>query len=311
VRIGQEAVLIDIGYAGAVLGGLLSVLSPCSAVLLPGFFAYAFTSASRLTGRTMLLFAGLLTTLVPLGLAASIVGSALNRYRDQIVIALSITIMILGLIQVLGMQMGPPSSRSSGRVRDATVPVSVYLLGLGYGVAGACSGPILGSVLGVAAVRADMLYGGTLLALYAAGMTLPVFLLALVWKRLRLGSRRWLRPRAVRLGVFETTTVNIMSGTLLLIIGVLMLSTGGATALASLLTIDQQFWLEEHIRAWSQQVPDLLVIAGVLCLAAGILVFQSRRVRQRHRSGSRAGPETDRSSMQAIDQVTQKGRSNG
>lgn len=33
---------MDIGFVAAVLGGLLALLSPCSALLLPSFFAYAF-----------------------------------------------------------------------------------------------------------------------------------------------------------------------------------------------------------------------------------------------------------------------------
>ncbi|WP_009945137.1 hypothetical protein [Saccharopolyspora erythraea] len=34
--------MTEIGLVGAFLGGLLSLLSPCSALLLPSFFAYAF-----------------------------------------------------------------------------------------------------------------------------------------------------------------------------------------------------------------------------------------------------------------------------
>ncbi|BAS07616.1 biogenesis protein [Arthrobacter sp. Hiyo4] len=56
-----------IGYAGAFLGGILTLLSPCSALLLPAFFAYAFSTKTRLVARTALFYLGLLSTLVPLG----------------------------------------------------------------------------------------------------------------------------------------------------------------------------------------------------------------------------------------------------
>ncbi|HSL37639.1 MAG TPA: cytochrome c biogenesis protein CcdA, partial [Arthrobacter sp.] len=66
---------MDIGYAGAFLGGVLTLLSPCSALLLPAFFAYAFSTKSRLVARTGLFYLGLLSTLVPLGIFAGVLGS--------------------------------------------------------------------------------------------------------------------------------------------------------------------------------------------------------------------------------------------
>jgi len=51
--------MTGIGYLAAFLGGVLTLLSPCSALLLPAFFAYAFASRSRLLGRTAVFYAGL------------------------------------------------------------------------------------------------------------------------------------------------------------------------------------------------------------------------------------------------------------
>ena len=67
---------MDIGYLGAFLGGLLSLLSPCSVMLLPSFFAYAFVHPSTLVTRTGVFYLGLITTLVPLGVFAGTVGWA-------------------------------------------------------------------------------------------------------------------------------------------------------------------------------------------------------------------------------------------
>lgn len=33
-----------VGLLGALVGGVLTLLSPCSVMLLPAFFSYAFTS---------------------------------------------------------------------------------------------------------------------------------------------------------------------------------------------------------------------------------------------------------------------------
>lgn len=147
---------------------------------------------------------------------------------------------------------------------------------LGYGVAGACSGPILGSVLAVAALGSGPLYGAVLLAVYALGMALPVFALALLWDRFDRSVRRWLRPRPLRLGAVRTTSVAVISGGLFVIIGVLMLATGGTTDLAGILTTTQQLDLEERARAVSAHVPDLIVIAILAALAA-VLILRHRR----------------------------------
>lgn len=60
---------------------------------------------------------------------------------------------------------------------------SVFALGAVYGLAGFCAGPVLGGIPTVAAIGGDPWYGSTLLAAYALGMALPLFVLALLWDR--------------------------------------------------------------------------------------------------------------------------------
>lgn len=56
-----------VGLLTALLGGLLSLVSPCAALLLPSFFAYAFDRVGTLIGRTLTFLTGLLVVLVPWG----------------------------------------------------------------------------------------------------------------------------------------------------------------------------------------------------------------------------------------------------
>lgn len=44
----------EVGLLVAFGGGLLALLSPCSALLVPAFFAYSFTSRTKLMTRTAL-----------------------------------------------------------------------------------------------------------------------------------------------------------------------------------------------------------------------------------------------------------------
>ncbi len=274
--------MIDIGYAGALLGGILTLLSPCSAVLLPAFFAYAFTSGPSLLGRTGLFYAGLLTTLVPLGVAASSLGTLLTRHRAEAIVVLSAVVIVLGVLQALGVSL--PGLTTGARARasaDPTSAVSVYLLGTGYGLAGVCSGPILGSLLAVAALGSDPVYGAVLLAVYAFGMVVPVVLLAAAWDRFDLGRRSWLKPRGISFGRIHTTTTGLVSGLLFIGIGVVMLTTEGTANLGGVLTINAQYAAEVGVQSWSARIPDLLVVAVVAAGLAGLVAVAVRRRNQR------------------------------
>src|SRR5690625_6928245 len=72
---------MEIGLLGAFLGGILTLLSPCSAMLLPAFFSYAFTGPKELVARTGVFYLGLVTTLAPLGVLAGTLGAFVNEHR--------------------------------------------------------------------------------------------------------------------------------------------------------------------------------------------------------------------------------------
>lgn len=270
----------DIGYFAALLGGLLALVSPCSALLLPAFFAYSVDSASRLLARTGIFYAGLATTLVPLGAAGSYAGRLFYGHRDALVLGAGWLIITLGLAQILG--LGFASRRIaalSGRIRPTTV-FSVYALGAVYGLAGFCAGPILGSVLTVAAVSGSPAYGGLLLAVYALGMALPLFVLSLLWERFDLGRRAWLRGRPLRAGRFELHSTSMLSGLFFIGLGVLFLVYDGTTALPGLLDVDDSFAVEQWARRLGERVPDvaaLTALAGVVLLGLTVQAVRRRR----------------------------------
>ncbi|WCD87659.1 hypothetical protein KPP03845_104048 [Streptomyces xanthophaeus] len=279
-----------IGYLAALMGGLLALLSPCSALLLPAFFAYSIDSASRLLARTGIFYAGLASTLVPLGAAGSYAGRFFHSNRDDLVLAGGWLIIVLGCAQVLG--LGFASKRVaelSGRIRPTTA-LSVYALGAVYGLAGFCAGPILGSVLTVAAVSGSPVYGGLLLAVYALGMAVPLFVLALLWERFGLGRRRWLRGRAFTVGRLELHTTSLLSGLFFIILGVLFLVYDGASALPGLLDVDDSFAVEQWVRSFADAVPDWALLGLVAAGATAVGLVQWRR---RARSTEPAGPAAE------------------
>ncbi|GMA41296.1 cytochrome c biogenesis CcdA family protein [Mobilicoccus caccae] len=271
--------MTEIGYAAALFGGIATVLSPCAAMLLPAFFAYAFTSATTMIGRTLIFFCGLLTTLVPIGALAGGLGALLVAERTALVTIAAVVVIVLGVLQALAIPLPGLARRSRGA--DAASPIAVFTLGLAYGVAGVCSGPILGSVLTVAALGGDPFYGAMLLVVYAAGMVAPVLVLALLWTRLDLGSRSWLRPRPVQVGPVSTTVGNLVSGGLFVAVGLLLLLTEGTAAVQGVLGVPAQQRVEQWMLTVGRAVPDLAIVAVIL-VVAGV----SAAVALRRRSGA-------------------------
>ncbi|MER8037600.1 cytochrome c biogenesis CcdA family protein [Streptomyces hydrogenans] len=273
-----------IGYFAAFLGGLLALLSPCSALLLPAFFAYSIENRAKLVARTAILYAGLATTLVPLGAAGSLAGRFFYGHRDLLVTAGGWLIIGLGVLQVLGLGFASRRmSEASGRIRP-TSAFSVYALGLVYGLAGFCAGPILGSVLTVAALSGSPAYGGLLLAVYALGMAVPLFVLALLWERYDLGRRRWLRGRPLRLGRFEVHSTSLASGLFFVALGTLFLVFDGTTALPGLLSVDDSFAVERRVAEWGRAVPDWALLVAVVAVVGLVAAVRSRG---RDRGGER------------------------
>lgn len=224
---------LEISLPVAFAGGILSILSPCSAFLLPAFFALAFSSPARLLAQAGLFFLGLATIFVPLGLGVSAVAGLFVGQRDLVIVLAGALLVGLGIYVLAGggFELAPGIA---GRLHGVQGPWAAYATGLAYGFAGFCTGPILGAVLTVAAASDQILVGGLLLATYAAGMAVPVFLLAVVWDRWRLGERRWLRGASVRLGSMEMPLTRALSGVLFIAVGIVYVAFRGSSALGEL-----------------------------------------------------------------------------
>ncbi len=263
---------MEIGLAAAFLGGLVTLLSPCSALLLPSFFAYAFSSRTQLVGRTAVFLLGLLTMLLPIGIFASTLGGLVTEHRETLILVAGWLVIVGGAAYIAGWRMRLPSLQHKG----GSSVLSVYVLGVAFGVAGTCSGPVLGSILTIAALRGDALYGGVLLAVYALGMVVPLFVLALFWDAFDLGHKAWLRPRPIQIGRWRSTWIELISGVLMIAVGVLLIVSDGTAGLGGILTIQQQFALEVWVTETGARLVPYLIIGLVALCAAVLLVARLR-----------------------------------
>lgn len=273
----------SIGVVGAFLGGLLSLLSPCSALLLPSFFAYAFDGVGKLVQRTAVFYLGMIAVLVPMGAGVGAVGSLLTVHRSTVTMIAGLVVIALGVFTALGggFRFGGRFGPDAGATARGTGVLNVAVLGAVYGLAGFCSEPLLGAILTVALAGGSPVQGGALMAVYALGMAAPLLLMALLWEKFDLGSRSWLRPRSVEVGPVRTNSLSLIAGAVLVVLGVLFIVTGGTAGLGGVTTVDQQFAMQEWLTTVSGAVSDLWVVLGLLVLVAvGLVVHLVRGVRR-------------------------------
>ncbi len=263
--------MVEVSFVASFLGGLLSLLSPCSALLLPAFFAYAFQSRFELVWRTAVFFLGLVATLVPLGMGLAAVSRLVYGYRGTLILVSGLVIIGLGILQIAGRGFSFVPSRYGG-VRGGSL-VSTFALGAVYGFAGFCSGPILGAVLTVAASSGSPLYGAGLLATYAAGMAAPLFGIALLWDRFDLGRRRWLRGQEITLpGGVSVHSTNLVSGAMFILLGTVFIVFQGTSALEGFYAANGATDVAFAAERWVNGLAESAPVAVMLALAALILI---------------------------------------
>jgi cytochrome c biogenesis protein CcdA len=280
--------VIEVSYLAAFFGGVLSLLSPCSALLLPAFFAYAFQARKDLLAKTAIFYIGLATTLVPLGMGVSAVSRLFYGQRSTLILVAGALIITLGVLQLLGggFALPGPFSRLRGKVRGESTGAT-FALGAVYGFAGFCSGPILGAVLTVAASSGQVLRGAGLLAIYALGMAVPLFLMAALWDRLDLGRRSWLRGRELRLGRLRIHTTNLISGAMFILLGTVFITYEGTSALSGLYeengAVDLAYAAELWAKSLAGSILDALVLAVALAVALSLVAAAYARRRRKPR----------------------------
>jgi cytochrome c-type biogenesis protein len=204
--------------------GVLSFLTPCCLPIFPSFLSYitgvsvddlqagSAISKKRILQHSLAFFIGFSTIYVALGLAASALGSLFYESRSWLPIVGGIFVAVMGL-SLLGVVKVPFLMRER-RMQFARKPegyLGSVLVGFAYAAGWTpCVGPILGSVLFVAASHPGQ--GGLLLLAYSIGFALPFITLA-YW----LGSARWLTR--------YTLVIERVGGALMVIMGI-MLATG-------------------------------------------------------------------------------------
>lgn len=265
---------MDIGLITAFLGGVLAILSPCGALLLPAFFASTVGAGPRLLLHGVIFFVGLLLVLVPIGVGAGAVGTLFGAHRTLIITVAAIILIVLGLLQILGLGFDParaiPGTRQLQHEAATRVGiVKTLLLGAVSGVAGFCAGPILGAVLTLAAAQGSLVIAGMLLAVYGAGMVVPLIIIAALWGRTGDRVRGILRGRSFTVLGRELHSTSVITGVLIVTVGIVFWATNGLVSMPNIVPTSVLGWLQGQSSVLARGWLDALVIV----LLAGLSLF--------------------------------------
>ena len=227
-------------FISVFLAGILSFFSPCILPLMPVYVGILLDSDQPKTVRfmgkeiswyglakTLCFIAGLSTVFLVLGYGAGALGQVLYapwfRYvLGGIVILLGIHQMGIINIQQLQKQKSIQLKKNSKRSDF----LNAFLLGITFSFGWTpCVGPVLSSVLAIAASGGNgALQGGLLMLVYTLGLALPFLAMAL--------ASGWVLQRFAKLKPYMGTLKKI-GGALIILMGILLM-LGNLNALASL-----------------------------------------------------------------------------
>ncbi|HOB58037.1 MAG TPA: cytochrome c biogenesis CcdA family protein [Rhodoglobus sp.] len=285
---------MDIGLVTAFLGGMLAILSPCGALLLPAFFASTVGAGPRLLLHGSIFYLGLLLVLVPLGVGAGAIGTLFLTHRALVIGIASGILVVFGLLQIFGIGFDPARLLPGGqalqqRASSSVGVIKTFLLGSASGIAGFCAGPILGAVLTLAAAQGDLFTAGALLAVYGAGMVVPLLIIAALWGKIGDQGRRRLRGRSFTVLGREFHTTSVITGVLITIVGVVFWATNGLIDMPSLIPTSVSAWVQGRSSILANGWVDLGVILAVAAIA---LLIWWRSARQKPVSAEPGEHET-------------------
>ncbi len=208
------------GYAIAFGGGVVSFLSPCVLPLVPAYLS--LTTGVGMTEQTArvgapaqrrqssiavlraggLFVAGFAVVFILLGLSATALGALLLRDHVPVTRIAGVAVVALGVVMLATtlpmrwfaereVRFHPQLSRYG----SWAAPVAGAAFAFGWTP---CIGPVLGSVLAVAADQNRLGQGAALLAVYAAGLAVPFLATGLAFQQ-SLVAIRFVRRHSVLL----------------------------------------------------------------------------------------------------------------
>jgi len=284
--------MADLLTTGSVLAaffaGGVALFAPCCIVFLaPSYLAVAVKNRRwRLLPLTFVFAAGLALVLVPITLGMSLVAGTIANYHRPLYYAGGALMLALAVFTLSGRMVSLPSFvRAPDTTRGDSA--SFFALGVFSGLASSCCAPVLVGVMTLSALSGSAV-GGVLLGLaYVFGMAFPLFVMALLWDRFKLGERKFLKAKPVRLHfgarVLATNTVNLVVAAGFTIMGLFVMYLANSGQMTSGPGFQVAFGNRlASVFKWVETVtaPIPEAVLGLVVLAlAGVFVYATLRYR--------------------------------
>ena len=241
---------IQVSLWFALVAGLVSFLSPCILPVVPSYLVFisglalgdlsehpSLTVRRRAAVHSSLFVFGFSCVFMTMGLVATAFGTAVAQSLPWLNKAGGVVMILFGLF-LAGVLRLPALYRDlRPQVRSQPVTaVGSFIVRVAFGAGWTpCIGPILGSILLYASLEATMVEGMTLLGAYALGLGIPFILSSVAFNWFLAGSvrvRSWIAP------------LQCLAGTVLIVIGLLMVTGRFASLTAFLAGMGQLINLE-------------------------------------------------------------------
>lgn len=201
-------------------GGILSFFTPCVLPMVPVYLMY-LTGAGDIKDlendrkktffRALAFVGGFTIIFVLLGLLSTAVGKAIFKNRLLIQRVAGGLMIIFGIIMTGVIKLPKASSKS---MKDAGTFGQAILMGAAFAIGySPCIGPILGSILIIAANQSTILQGALLLLVYSIGMGLPFIISSFFVTAIRKFVAKY--DKAMKI-------ITIIAGLILIIYGILL-----------------------------------------------------------------------------------------
>lgn len=222
-------------YLISFLEGIITFVSPCLLPMLPIYISYFAGSKTdgipdkgRAFRNALGFVLGFTLVFVTLGAFAGSIGALLQRYTSIINLVTGFIVILFGLnfMGVLNIPLINMTRRKDTNIQEFGF-FSTLLFGIVFSIGWTpCVGAFLGSALMLASQQGSAIQGISMLFAYSMGLGIPFVASALIIDKLKT-TFGWIKA--------HYKVINLCSGGLLIIIGVLMM-TGLMGRFLSLLT---------------------------------------------------------------------------
>ena len=209
----------------ALGAGFISFLSPCVLPLIPGYISYIsgqnleqiVEKKQKILAKTIIFSLGFSLVFISFGATASYFGSFLINYSDTLRIIAGIIIIIFSL-QIMGvLKLNILNKEKRFYTKNYSNNLFFpFLVGTAFAFGWTpCIGPVLGSILTLAAVETSIAQGVILLSFYSLGLAIPFILSGYaITKFLSVSKNLKSKMRLI----------SLIGGSILLITGILILT---------------------------------------------------------------------------------------